>query len=114
MADSPSSVPGITRVGVWVRLSFYLALAGINTLMPALSELTAEKMEKMLWPQWAVLWLSPVAAMVLAGRLFLDQSLARLNGSSYKDPVKPPAIVESAVDTPPRALIVQETNDTHE
>jgi len=96
-----TSDPGITRTGVWVLLSFYLALAGLNTLIPSLVDLTVDKMSVMLWPQWTALWLTPVAAMVLAGRLFLDQSLARLNGNGYKDAVKQPS-----ADEIPRAIVV--------
>lgn len=102
MSDTKSPDPGITRKGVWVRFSFYLVLAGLNTLIPALVDLDSERMATMLWPQWSAFWLTPLAAMVLAGRLFLDQSLSRLNGNGYKDSASVPAKDEPRVTAVPK------------
>lgn len=91
MADTISDT---SRAGVRIRFVIYMALAAITAFTPALEALTPDKMAAMHWPQWIAYMLTPLGAVLVTYRSFIDQSLTKH--------------VEAADETPPKAIPVPE------
>ena len=64
---------------------YYALLGFLPPFIQSLSELTADKMASMLWPQWTVLILMPMYSMLL-GLKALISSPPSMSPKEVKDP----------------------------